>query len=60
MRGAINKVTRALATDDLGELVEQTEVDGDPTAAVNAWMQEKTGMGAELQRIVDEGVARES
>lgn len=60
VRGAINKVTRALATDDLEELVEQTQEDGDPTAAVNAWMQEKTGMGAELQRIVDEGVARES
>lgn len=60
VRGAISKVTRALATDDLEELVEQTEKDGDPGAAVNAWMQEKTGMGSELKRIVDEGQARES
>lgn len=60
VRGAINKVTRALGTDDLEELVTQTVEDGDPTAAVNAWMQEKTGMGSELERIVDEGETRES
>ena len=59
VRNAMNKVTRALSTADLEKLVEKTEEDGDPGAAVNAWMQEKTGMGSELQRIVDEGQARE-
>lgn len=59
VRNAMNKVTRALSTTDLEKLVEQAEEDGDPGAAVNAWMQEKTGMGSELQRIVDEGQARE-
>ena len=59
VRNAMNKVTRALSTTDLEKLVEQTEEDGSPSAAVNAWMQEKTGMGSELQRIVDEGQARE-
>lgn len=60
VRNAMSKATRALSTTDLEKLVEQTEEDGDPGAAVNAWMQEKTGMGAELQRIVDEGQAREA
>ena len=55
----MNKVTRALSTTDLEKLIEKTEEDGDPGAAVNAWMQEKTGMGSELKRIVDEGQARE-
>ncbi len=59
VRNAMNKVTRALSTTDLEKLIEQTEEDGSPSAAVNAWMQEKTGMGSELQRIVDEGQARE-
>lgn len=60
IRNALSKATRALATADLEKLVEQTEEDGDPGAAVNEWMQEKTGMGSELQRIVDEGQAREA
>lgn len=59
VRNAMNKATRALSTDDLKELVEKTEEDGDPAAAVNAWMLEKTGMGSELERIVEEGQARE-
>ena len=59
VRNAMNKVTRALSTTDLEKLIEKTEEDGDPGAAVNAWMQEKTGMGSELKRIVDEGQARE-
>lgn len=60
VRNAMSKATRALATNDLEELVEKTQEDGDPGAAVNEWMQEKTGMGSELQRIVDEGQAREA
>lgn len=59
VRQAMGKVTRALNTDDLGELVEQTAEDGDPTRAVNEWMREKTGMGAQLKRIVEEGEARD-
>lgn len=60
VRQAIHKVTRALSTEDLHELVEQTEKEGDPSGAVNDWMLEKTGMGSELQRIVEEGEARDA
>ncbi|MCT1452829.1 MULTISPECIES: hypothetical protein [unclassified Corynebacterium] len=60
VRNAMSKATRALSTTDLEKLVERAQEDGDPGAAVNEWMQEKTGMGSELERIVDEGQAREA
>ena len=60
IRQAMHKATRALSTEDLQKLVERTKAEGDPSRAVNDWMMEKTGMGAELQRIVEEGEARDS
>lgn len=55
MRQAINKTTRAMNTEDLAKLVEQTKRDGNPRGAVNEWLMAKAGMGVELDRIVEEG-----
>lgn len=60
VKRAMGQATRALSTDDLEELVEKSKADSDPAPAVNEWLMEKTGMGAELRRIVDEGEAREA
>lgn len=60
VRSAMSQVTRALNTGDLEDMVADVESGEDPAATVNTWMKEETGMGAELERIVEEGEARDS
>lgn len=50
-RGAMNAVTRALNTEDLNELVEESKKTGKRAKLVNEWMMKRTGMGSELPRL---------